>query len=223
MAISGRGLSVVVVLILRTALFAADDVFDHVGRDVGNFFFAQGPTKGWHPATPVGDLFFGAGLFFGFRHRRQVRAAVATVAGGAVAGRAVFGEDFGAGFGVRGGDGFFAAFGFFAGARFFGGFFARFRTFFAAARLTRVRRPFGFVFLAFLAGHRAVQGEDPEVFPVRGRRQAVATGVDGDFLFALVFEGGHGGVGAGAGLEAPQLLPGFDVEGLQFAVVLADE
>src|ERR1700744_4586606 len=101
MAISGRGLSVVVVLILRTALFAADDVFDHVGRDVGNFFFAQGAFERGHPATAVGDLFFGAGLFFGFRHRRQVRTAVATVAGGAVAGRAVFGEDFFTGFGVR--------------------------------------------------------------------------------------------------------------------------
>src|ERR1700712_4917779 len=102
MAISGRGLSVVVVLILRSALFAADDVFDHVGRDVGDFFFAQGPGEGGHPATAVGDLFFGAGLFFGFRHRRQVGAAVAAVPGGAVADRAIFGEDFFTGFGARG-------------------------------------------------------------------------------------------------------------------------
>src|SRR6201996_7399135 len=133
-AISGRGFSIV---LIRSALLTADDVFDHVGRDVGNFFFAQGPTKGGHSATPVGDLFFGAGLFFGFRHRRQVGAAVAAVAGGPVADRAFFGEDFFTGFGVRSARraGFFATFfssGFFAGACFFGRFgffrfgFARF-------------------------------------------------------------------------------------------------
>ena len=105
-----------------------DDRFHHVGGDVGDFFFAQRAFEARHAAAAVGHLFFGAGLFLGFRHRRQVRAAVAAVAGGAVAGRAVFGEHFFAGFGVRRAahGGFFAArFGFFGGA-FFGRFFARF-------------------------------------------------------------------------------------------------
>src|SRR6201999_2227450 len=75
----------------------------------------------------------------------------------------------------------------------------------------------------FLRAHRPVEGEDPEVFTVRGSRQRVAAGVDGDLLFAFVFERGDRGVGAGAGLEAPEFLAGFGAERLQFAVVLADE
>ncbi len=156
-AISGRG--VWVVLILRSALLTADDVFDHVGRDVGNFFFAQGPTEGGHTATAVGHLFFGAGLFFGFRHRRQVRTAVATVAGGAVADRAVFGEDFFAGFGARGAarGRFFAAF--FTGSFFsatFGFFFFGFFVFFGGAFFRRFgafafARRFGFFGRRFFA------------------------------------------------------------------------
>src|SRR5882757_8049004 len=90
-AISGRGSWVM--LILRSALFAADDVFDHVGRDVGDFFFGQGAFERRHPAAAVGHLFFGAGLFFGFRHRRQIRTAVTAETVGAVADRAFFGKD----------------------------------------------------------------------------------------------------------------------------------
>jgi hypothetical protein len=107
-----------------SALFAADDVFDHVGRDVFDFFFAQDAAEGGHAAASVGDLFFGAGLFLGFRHRRQVRTAVATEAVGAVADRAVFGEDFSTGRGVERATGFgrFATFGGFFAA-FFRGFF----------------------------------------------------------------------------------------------------
>src|SRR6185312_10594912 len=137
-AISGRGSCVM--LILVSASFAADDVFDHVSRDVGDFFFRQDAFERRHAAAAVRDLFFGAGLFFGFRHRRQVRTAVAAVAGGAVADRALFGEDFFARFRVRGA----ARFGRFFTAAFFRRFFG-FR-FFAAGRF------FGFFcFFAFSA------------------------------------------------------------------------
>src|SRR4029077_17065960 len=108
----------------------------------------------------------------------------------------------------------------------FGRFFA-FDLFFAFAFffgfLTGVLGAFGFFFGAFLGFDRPAQGEDPEVFAVRRRRQRVAAGVDREFLFAFVLEGGHGRVGAGAGLEAPEHFAGFGAESLQHAVVLAGE
>src|SRR6185437_12431402 len=183
----------------------------------------QGAFEGGHPAAAVGHLFFGAGLSFGQRHGPQVRTAVATVAGGAVADGAFFGEHFfarrrvgsgaaGTGFSRR-----FFTFGF--GAAFFFAFFARPTGFFIAG----VERAFGFLFGACLRAHRAFQREDPEIFTVRGGRQRVAAGVDRDLLFAFVFERGDRRVGAGPGLEAPEFFAVFDVERLEFAVVLADE
>src|SRR6185312_1736650 len=208
-------------------LFAADDVFDHVGGDVLDFFFGQGAFERRHAAAAVGDLFFGAGLFFGFRHRRQVRTAVAAVAGGAVADRALFGEDFFARFRVRRATRFgrFLAFDrrFFVAFVFFGftDFFAAF--FFFGGFLTGVLGAFSFFFGAFLPGHRPVQGEDPEVFAVGGGGEAVAARVDRDLLFAFVFEDGDRGVGARAGLEAPEFFAALNVVGDQVTVVVADE
>src|SRR6202042_804721 len=113
--------------------------------------------------------------------------------------------------------GFFAAlFAAFAG-------FSGFGFFFFFGFVAGVFGAFGFVFEAFGFFHRAFEREDPEGFTVRRRRQRVATGVDGDFLFAFVFERGHRGVGPGAGLPAPEFFAVFDVERLEFAVVLADE
>src|ERR1700710_737232 len=60
--ISGRGSCVM--LILVSASFAADDVFDHVGRDFFDFFFRQDAFERRHPAATVGHLTFGARLFF---------------------------------------------------------------------------------------------------------------------------------------------------------------
>src|SRR6185437_3177033 len=203
-----------------------DDFFDHVSGDVADFFAAQLAFEGGHTAASVGHLFFGAGLSFGQWHGPQVRTAVATVAGGAVADGAFFGEHFFACRRVGGGTAtgrrsFFAAFFFFFTAGGFG-FFRRFFGF-AGVFLTAVFGAFAFFFGACLRAHRPFQGEDPEVFAVRRRRQRVTAGVDGDFLFAFVFERGHRRVGAGAGLEAPEFFAGFDVERLEFAVVLAHE
>src|SRR6185437_5894907 len=183
--------------------FATDNVFDHVGRDVGDFFFAQRAFERRHAAAAIGHLFFGAGLFFGFRLRRQVRTAVATEAVRAVADGAVFGEDFFAGFRVRR--------------------TARSAAFFGLRRLTGVHGPFFFCFQAFRFFHRAFQREDPEVFAVRRRREAVATRVEGDLLFAFVFERGHRRVGRRPGLPVPEFLSGLHVVGDQVAVVVADE
>src|SRR5205085_12023467 len=117
------------------------------------------------------------------------------VAGRAVAGRAVFGEDFFARrrVGSAAGRRFFAARfrffaagrGFFVTARFFGFFFRFFSRFLF---LAGVLGAFGRFFSARLGAQLAVQREDPEVFTVRGRRERVAAGVDGDLLFAIVFE-----------------------------------
>src|SRR6185437_10433562 len=142
--------------------FATDNVFDHVGRDVGDFFFAQRAFERRHAAAAIGHLFFGAGLFFGFRLRRQVRTAVATEAVGSVADGAVFGEDFFAGFGVRR--------------------TARFAAFFGLRRLTGVHGPFFFGFQPFRFFHRALEREDPEIFAMGRRRQRVTACVEGDLL-----------------------------------------
>src|SRR6185437_933050 len=168
-----------------------DDFFDHVGGNVADFFAAQLAFESRHAAAAVGHLFFGAGLFFGFRHGPQVRTAVAAVTRGAVADRAVFGEDFFARRRVGRGTaaarrGFFAAFASFSGFGFF--FFFGF--------VAGVFGAFGFLFEAFRFFHRAFEREDPEGFTVRRRRQRVPTGVDGDFLFAFVFERGHRRIGS---------------------------
>src|ERR1700754_5090205 len=129
----------------QARLLAADDVFRDVGGDVADFFFAQHAFERGHPATAVGHLFFGTGLRFGQRHRPEIRTAVTTVTGGAVADGAFFGEDFFAGCRVRRtARGGFAAF-FFSGFRFFGlfAFFGRF------VFLTRVFAAFFFGFQAF--------------------------------------------------------------------------
>src|SRR6202012_3395557 len=91
--------------------FAFGDVLGDVGGDVFNFFFGQDAFERGHPAAAVGDLLDRARFVLRQRHRRQVRAAVAAVTSGAVAGGAIFGEDDGARFGVTAGRGF-RAFGF---------------------------------------------------------------------------------------------------------------
>src|SRR6185312_17152829 len=131
----------------------------------------------------VRHLFFGAFLFFRFRLGGQIRATVAAEAVRPVADRAFFGEHFFAGFGVRRAPFFAAAFG-------LGG-------------LAGVQGPFFFGFQPFRFFHRAFQREDPEVFAVGGRRQAVAPRIQGDLLFPFVFERGHRRVRRGTGLPVP--------------------
>ena len=147
----------------RGGLLAADDVFRDVGGDVADFFFAQHAFEGRHPAAAVGHLFFGAGLGFGQRHRRQVRTAVAAVTGGAVADRAFFGEHFFAGRRVGGGTAT-ARFGFFA-AFFFAGFFGFFGRLLLLRRfLAGVLGAFGFCFQAFRSVPSCLSARRPRSF-----------------------------------------------------------
>src|SRR6185437_6523022 len=135
--------------IRRAAGLLADDFVNDVRGDVFDFFFRQDAAERRHPAAAVGDLLDRA--FFGLRerHRRQIRATVAAVAGGAVTGRAVFGEDDGSRFGVTAGRGFrafgFASFGF----RAFFRAFAAFRRFFATFFRFAARGFFFFLFFEF--------------------------------------------------------------------------
>ena len=205
---------------LRPDLFAADDVFDHVGRDVFDFFFAQRACEGaasrrrrWSPVLRRRPVLWLSASSSG-RDRRCRRGRRSRGRPSSFRRRLLCRLR-------RPGRRRLQPFrrlrpspshlGFFASSLAFFGVRLRWLLCRGSSPLRVVPSPsFSVPSSAF---HRPVQGEDPEVFAVRRGRQRVAARVDRDLLFAFVFERGHRGVGAGAGLEAPEFFAGFGVEG----------